>query len=186
MKLKTILLFAVLAFSASVRAQTNIYLRTTGPVVKGEVTAPGWVDSWQILSFSEGVSRPVTIMPGGGGGGSAAPNFASVALAKFLDRASVESLFRLAHGDHFDTVTISFVDGAATPPVSTLYYEVKLEEVYYESISQGSSAGDTRPTESVAFAFGKVTWTYYPRPTPGDPTPAPLVRFWDIRTGQGG
>jgi type VI secretion system Hcp family effector len=185
MKLKPILLIAALAFSASVHAGTNIYLRTTGPVVKGEVIAPGWVDSWEILSFSEGVTRPVTILPGGGGGG-AHPEFSSVALAKFLDRASVESLFRLTQGSHFDTVTISFVDGTATPPVANLYYEVKLEEVYYDSISQGSSAGDTRPVESVSFTFGKITWTYYPRPTAGDPNPAPLVHFWDLRTSEGG
>src|SRR3954447_25393215 len=112
MKLKTILLIAALAFSASVHAGTNIYLRTTGPVVKGEVTTPGWVDSWQILSYSQGVSNMATITPGGGTVGQA--EFTPIALIKFLDRASVESLFRIAHGDHFDTVTISFVDSAGT------------------------------------------------------------------------
>jgi type VI secretion system secreted protein Hcp len=194
MKLKILLITAALAMFAitSTQASLDMFIFTENPAMPGEVTTapsggvcpvhcgPG---AWHILSFSAGVSNPVSIHVGGGGAGM--PNFTDIALQKFLDSASVRALLLLAQGGHFDKVYLSFLEtGGPTPFLS---YEIKLEEVYISSVSHGgSTGGDDRPGESVSLAYGKITWTYYPRPTPGNPNPAPITAFWDLREGMGG
>ena len=186
-----VLATAVFAVVAPAKGAFDIYIKTANPDLPGEVTVapsggvcpvncgPG---SWQLFSFSWGVNNPVSIMPGGGGGGAGQPSFSDLNLLKKLDRASVEALLMAAQGTHFGTVTVSFVEtGTGGPPF--LLYEIKMEEVYFSSVQHsGSAGGDDRPTESVSFAYGKITWKYYPRPV-GTP---PIVHFWDLRKNTGG
>jgi type VI secretion system secreted protein Hcp len=193
MKLRSLLIATALALVsvAEVQGSLTMFIYTESPSVPGEVTmapaggvcpvrcGPG---AWEVLSFSWGVSNPITIHVGGGGAGT--PNFTDLALQKWLDSASVRALLMVAQGAHFGTVTLSFLESGATPFLS---YEIKLEEVYISSVSHGGSVGgDNRPSESVTLAYGKITWTYHPRPSPGNPNPAPITATWDIRSGMGG
>ncbi|MGZ5503996.1 MAG: Hcp family type VI secretion system effector [Chthoniobacterales bacterium] len=177
MKLRTLFVFAVIVFAAvaNVRASFNLYVKTE-PALPGEVTIPAqWVDAWQVLSFSAGVSTSVQIHAGGLQAGS--PNFQDVALMKMLDKASVTSLLKLAQGGHLDAVTLSCVNAST----NVVVYEIRLEEVYFTSIAHsGATGGDDRPTESVSFAYGKIIWKYYP------PSGPPITAFWDLRTNTGG
>jgi len=189
MKPKILLLFAVIAFAsvADVNATFDMYIRTTNPTLAGEVTvAPGGgvcpvncgPGSWQLFSYSWGVANPVQIGPGGIMAGQ--PSFSDLSLLKKLDSASVGALLMVAQGTHFGTVTVSFVENGSPP---FLVYEIIMEEVFFSSVQHsGSAGGDDRPTESVSFAYGKITWKYYPRPV-GTP---PIVHFWDLRTQTGG
>ena len=74
-------------------------------------------------------------------------------------------------------MTVSCVNASTNAVV----YEIKLEDVFFSSVQQsGSSGGDDRPTESVSFAYGKITWKYFP------PTGSPITAFWDVRSNTGG
>ncbi|HEX4933366.1 MAG TPA: type VI secretion system tube protein Hcp, partial [Gemmatimonadaceae bacterium] len=57
----------------------------------------------------------------------------------------------------------------------------KFEEAMVESVQwSGSSGGDDTPTESVSFAFAKVTIDYKPQKPDGKlGTSTPVV--WDVR-----
>jgi type VI secretion system secreted protein Hcp len=63
-------------------------------------------------------------------------------------------------GEHIPTMTVSIrkQTGAGGQDVFLVY---KFEEVMIESVQwSGSSGGDDTPSESVSFAFGKVTLEY--------------------------
>lgn len=178
MKPKTLLVITVIAFAAVANVNAagfNIYLKTD-PALPGEVTTPAaWVDAWEVFSFSAGVSTPVQLGPSGLSHGQ--PSFSDLSLLKKLDRASVASLLKVAQGGHLNSVTLSCVNASTNAVV----YEVMLEDVLFSSVQHsGSTGGDDRPTESVSFAYGKITWRYFP------PTGSPITAFWDLRTQTGG
>jgi type VI secretion system secreted protein Hcp len=177
MKLRILLVSAAIAYAAiaDVKGAFDTYIKTV-PALDGEVSSPAaWVNAWGILSFSIGVSNPVTINNGGLQSGR--PSFSDLSVMKQLDKATVMALLKLAQGNHFDSVTLSCVNHAT----NVLVYEIKLEEVYFTTIQHsGSAGGDDRPTESVSFAYGKIEWTYHP------PTGPAITAFWDLRTNTGG
>ena len=180
MKPKILFLLLALAFAAvtNAKAAFDIYIKTD-PAIPGEVTTPvAWVDAWEVFAFSIGVSNPVQVGPGGLTSG--APAFSDLSLQKMLDKASVASLLKLAQGSsggQLNSVTLSCVN----PVNHTLIYEIKLEPVVFSSIQHsGSGGGDNRPSESVSFTYGKITWTYYPASGPS------ISHFWDLRTNSGG
>jgi type VI secretion system secreted protein Hcp len=180
MKPKTLFLLLVLAFAAitNAKASLNLYIKTD-PALPGEVTTPAaYVDAWEVLSFSIGMSNPVQVAPSGFTSGS--PSFSDLSLQKMLDKASVASLLKLAQGTQggqLNSVTLSCVNAAN----NALVYEIKLEPVVFSTIQHsGSAGGDARPTESVSFTYGKITWTYYPTSGPS------ISHFWDLRTNTGG
>jgi type VI secretion system secreted protein Hcp len=177
MKPKTLFLFLALAFAAVTNATAafNIYIKTD-PALPGEVTTPvAYVDAWEVFAFSIGVSNPAQVGPGGITTGTAA--FSDLSLQKMLDKASVAALLKLAQGGQLNSVTLSCVNAAS----NVLVYEIKLEPVVFSTIQHsGSTGGDNRPSESVSFTYGKITWTYYP---PSGPS---ISHFWDVRNNTGG
>ncbi len=178
MKPKILFVFAVIAFAAvgDVKGAFDTYIKTV-PALDGEVSSPpAWVNAWGIFSFSTGVSNPSTVGPGGISAGTH-PSFSGLNVMKALDKASVMALLKLAQGGHFTSVTLSCVNHTT----NVLVYEIRLEDVVFESIQHsGSAGGDDKPTESVSFAYAKITWTYYP------PTGSPITAFFDLRTNTGG
>jgi type VI secretion system Hcp family effector len=178
MKSKTLFVCLVLAFAAitNAKAALNIYIKTD-PALPGEVTTPvAWVDAWEVLSFSIGVSNPAQVGPGGITS-SGQPSFSDLAIQKLLDKASVASLLQVAQGGQLNSVTLSCVNAST----NALVYEVKLEPVVFSSLQHsGAAGGDSRPAESVTFTYAKITWTYYP---PSGPS---ISHFWDQRTHTGG
>jgi type VI secretion system secreted protein Hcp len=193
MKLKILLVFAAIALAATtnVNGALDIYVWTESPFLAGEVTTapsggvcpvrcgPG---AWQLFSFSWGVANP--LQHGVGGINPGQPAFSDLSLQKMLDSASVGALLMVAQGTHFGAVTLSFVETTSPPFLS---YEIKMENVFFSSVQHsGSAGGDDRPTESVSFAYDKITWTYHPRPSAGNPNPPAITHFWDLRTNTGG
>jgi hypothetical protein len=82
MKRKTLFLLLVLAFAAvtNAKASLNLYIKTD-PALPGEVATPvAWVDAWEVLSFSIGVSTPVQHSATGFTSGS--PAFSDLSLQK--------------------------------------------------------------------------------------------------------
>ncbi len=177
MKLKTLLIVVGLAFAAvtNAKAAFNMYIKTD-PEIPGEVATPAaWLNAWDVLSFSIGVSNPATV--GSGGITTGTPNFSDLAIQKLLDKASVEVLLKVAQGGQLNSVTLSCVNAST----NALVYEIKLEPVVFSTIQHsGAAGGDDKPSESVSFTYAKITWTYYPSSGPS------ISHFWDQRTHSGG
>ena len=155
----------------------DTYVELTG--IEGEATAKGFEKKVEIFSFSWGASAPVTIGPGSGGISASRVSISSFNVMKKTDAASPKLFKACCLGDHIDKVTVSMrkQTGIGGQDVFLIY---TFEEAMVESIQwSGSSGGDDTPTESVSFAFGKVTVEYKTQDKTGKlASGTPVV--WDL------
>ena len=147
--------------------------------VPGEATTKGFEKKIEIFSFSWGASNPVTLGPGSGGAAAGRVSISSFNVMKKTDVASSKLFKACCTGDHYDLMTVSLRKQTGTGGQdSFLIY--KFNEVYVESIQwSGSTGGDATPTESVSFAFGKVTVEYKTQGKDGKLVAGTPV-VWDI------
>lgn len=148
--------------------------------IPGESTAEGFTQKIEIYSWSWGGSAPATVGPGTTGISASRPSISSFNVMKKTDIASSKMFNSMCLGAHITKITVSMrkQTGAAGQQAFLIYI---FEECMVESIQwSGSSGGDDTPTESVSFAFAKVTVEYKPQNADGSlGTGTPVV--WDIR-----
>jgi type VI secretion system secreted protein Hcp len=149
--------------------------------VPGEATAKGFEKKIEIFSFSWGASNPVTLGPGSGGAASGRVSISSFNVMKKTDVASPKLFKACCTGDHFAKMIVSLRKQTGTGGQDNfLIYQ--FDEIYVESIQwSGSTGGDATPTESVSFAFGKVTIEYKTQGKDGKLVAGTPV-VWDVRT----
>jgi type VI secretion system secreted protein Hcp len=158
----------------------DAYLKIAG--VDGSATAKNFEKQMEIMSFSWGASNPVTVGTGGSGMGAGKVSLSSFNIMKKSDVASPKLFATCASGDHYDSATVTLNKSAGKEPIPFLKYE--FEEVFVESIQwSGSGGGDDTPTESVSFAYGKVTMTYILQTGKGAKGDT-VVSSWDQRTNR--
>jgi type VI secretion system secreted protein Hcp len=154
----------------------DAFLKIDG--VNGESTRKGFEKQMEIQSFSWGAANPATIGAGGGGGGGGKVSVSTFNIMKKSDAASPLLFQACCQGDHYDKATVTLNKAGGKAPVDFIKYE--FEKVYVENIQwSGSSGGDDTPTESVSFAFGKVSVTYTPQ-NPDGSKGSPAVGSWDL------
>jgi type VI secretion system secreted protein Hcp len=149
--------------------------------IPGEATAKGFEGKIEIFSFSWGASAPVTIGPGSTGMSASRVSISSFNVMKKTDIASPKLFNAACLGTHIGKMTVSMrkQTGTGGQGVFLIY---TFDEVMVESVQwSGSSGGDDTPTESVSFAFGKVTVEYKQQGKDGKLTAGTPV-VWDLRT----
>lgn len=149
------------------------------PEVKGE-TADDIMkakNAIQIFSFSWGMSNPTTV--GMGGGMSAGKvSLSSLSIMKRVDSASPALNTLCASGGHLPKGILTIRKAGGAKQLEYLTYTI--ESVYVESVQiSGSSGGDDYPTESVSFAFGKVTQAYTKQKSDGTADGGAISFSWD-------
>jgi len=108
-------------------------------------------------------------------------SISSFNIMKKTDVASPKLFKATCLGEHIDNMTVSMrkQTGVGGQDAFLIY---KFEEVMVESLQwSGSSGGDDTPTESVSFAFAKVTFEYKTQGTDGKLVAGTPV-VWDVRT----
>ena len=136
----------------------DTYVELTG--IEGEATAKSFEKKIEIFSFSWGASAPVTVGPGTGGMTASRVSISSFNVMKKTDVASPKLFKACCTGETIKQCLVSMrkQTGAGGQEVFLTY---KFDEVMVESVQwSGSSGGDDTPSESVSFAFGKVTVEY--------------------------
>jgi len=138
----------------------------------------GWSE---IMSFNIGASAPHHIPSALGGASSARVDWSNFSVVKWTDNATPFLMQYLCMGKHFILVTVQICQNSGTKlPILTYVFD----EVIITSLqTSGSAGGDSRPLESLSFAFGKVTVTYNPIDLTGAPTTI-VPTSWDLRTNQ--
>lgn len=111
------------------------------------------VGSSGVLSWSWGLSTPVTI-GGGGGGGAGKTELKDFTLTKRINPLSSELVRAAATGSHYPEVVVSVPVGG---PLSPFAIEYRLRDVFVTSVDQ-SGAGD-ESVESVKLAYGSFLLT---------------------------
>lgn len=136
----------------------DTYVELTG--IDGEATAKGFEKKIEIFSFSWGASAPVSIGSGSSGISASKVSISSFNMMKKTDVASPKLFKACCTGDHITKMTVSMrkQTGVGGQDAFLIY---SFDNVMVESVQwSGSSGGDDTPTESVSFAFAKVTVEY--------------------------
>ena len=137
----------------------DTYVELTG--IEGEATAKNFEKKIEIFSFSWGASSPVTIGSGSSGISASRVSISSFNVMKKTDVASPKLFKACCTGDHVDKMTVSMRKQTGAAGGQEVFLIYTFNEVMVESIQwSGSSGGDDTPTESVSFAFAKVTVEY--------------------------
>ncbi len=148
--------------------------------IPGEATAKGFEKKIEIFSFSWGASAPVTVGPGTTGMSASRVSISSFNIMKKTDIASPKLFASVCKGDHINDMTLSMRKQTGTGGQDA-FLIYKFDEVMVESVQwSGSSGGDDTPTESVSFAFAKVTFEYKTQGADGKLVAGTPV-VWDIR-----
>lgn len=146
--------------------------------IEGEVVATGVEKSIEIYSFSWGVASTVT--PGSTGGRALSAGKAQMSsfnIMKKVDKASAKLFQSCADGKQIAEATVVMrkaINGKQETFLKYVFTDLMVESVQWS----GSSGGDDTPTESVSFAFAKVTVEYKTQAADGKLTAGTPVT-WD-------
>lgn len=153
----------------------DMYLTLDG--ISGESQRSGHEGEIDVLGWSFGGANPSSIGVGGGGGAGKV-SLGEITITKFLDASSAEIFQAMCKGTHFETGKLTAYKGGGD---ALPYLVIEFEEMYPTAQSMGGSGGEDRFTESVSFAFGKITVTYTEQGAAGTAA-GDHVGAWDVRS----
>jgi type VI secretion system secreted protein Hcp len=157
-----------------------------GTVVVGEATASGIpAGAFEIFSFSWGASNPTTVGTTGGGLSAGKVSVSSFNIMKKSEKSSPILFSSCCTGAHFTSAQVVMRKAAGTSAKQSTFIQYDFTDVMVESIQwSGSSGGDDTPTESVSFAFAKVTITYSVQNSATGTTAQGAIASWDLTAAQ--
>lgn len=151
--------------------------------IKGESSDDKHKEWIEMLSFSQGVTQPVSAASRTGGRTGGRADFSDFVFQKVMDKATPELNKLCALGQHIATVNIELCLASEEKHVFMKY---ELSDVIISSISVGGSQHDeSRPIESVSLAFGKIKWEYTPIDQTGKGAAASKAE-WDLEANKAG
>jgi type VI secretion system secreted protein Hcp len=171
--LRTLLLAAALfLLPAQCEAYMSMFLKLSG--IEGESTDKGHEKWIEINSLSFGGSPKGSVRTPG-------LNF-SLQLSKYADISTLKVIEKMLFGDSIDTADIEFTRVSRVG--ETLFYKIKLEEVYVVSEVMDGNTGDVRPSETLILGCRKITWTLTTFNSAA--LTSDYQSFWDFFTNEGG
>jgi type VI secretion system secreted protein Hcp len=137
-------------------------------------------DKWcELLSFSHGVSQPTSGASGTGGRTGGRANFENFLAVKTIDNATPDLNIKCAKGEHIPKVEVECCLASGDKHTFMKY---TMEDCIVTSVAPGGSQGDeSKPLETVTFAYGKIKWEYTPIDHTGSPG-STTDRTWNLET----
>ena len=152
----------------------DMFLKLTN--IDGEAQDKVHAKSIDVLAWSWGLSQSGTFHTGGGGGAGKA-NFQDMTITKYVDRASMTLMGKIATGEHIDEATLIVRKAGGANPLE--YMKIEMKKVMVTSLSTGGSGGEDQLTENITLNFAEVATFYKPQTEKGADEPA--IDFkWDI------
>ncbi|WP_428353123.1 Hcp family type VI secretion system effector [Methyloprofundus sp.] len=124
--------------------------------IKGESTDTAHTDWVEVESFSHGLSQPMSGASGTGGRAASRADFGPFVVSKSVDNSTPDLNLYCAQGTH---IAILELEVCQETGEKVCYLKYELENVMIQSVSL-SGGGSMRPSESVAFVYDKISWTY--------------------------
>lgn len=128
--------------------------------IKGESTDDKHKDWINLLSVSQGLSRPMSAGASGSTRQRASVSCGDVVCTKELDSSTAKLIEAICDGTNFPKVYIDLcvsTGGGARVP----YYQWELEEVRVTSYDvSGATEGGAVPYETLSLNYEKIKWTY--------------------------
>jgi len=120
----------------------------------------------ELYSFSWGASNPTTVGSQGGGLTAGKVSISSFNVMRKSDNASPVLFQFCCAGQHIKKGSVILRKATGTDGKQQTFLQYDFEDLMVESVQwSGSSGGDDTPTESLSFAFAKVTVTNYKQDT---------------------
>jgi type VI secretion system secreted protein Hcp len=158
----------------------NMYLEIKGPDTKGESTSEQGKDMIEVLSFSHGVSMPLTFGASNTSRAHGRAQHQDFTISKYVDITSPELNLYCSGGDDIKTIILHIykADANSTKPIE--YLKFTLESCIITSVAIGGGGGD-QATETVTFNYGKITWDYIKQgPAAGGANKGTMSKSWDL------
>jgi len=137
---------------------TNVYLKIDA--VEGESTSAQGAKQIELLSWSHGVSMPVS---SGSHSNVSVKHGRSdhqdLTVSKYLDKTSPILNLKTSGGDNIKTVVLTVFQNDVATGAPVEYYKIELEDVLITSLSVGHGGGDL-PVETMTLHYNKIKWTY--------------------------
>lgn len=160
-----------------------IFMKFTN--IQGESKVEGFKEWTEILSFQFGVGRAIASANGTSTRESSLVSLSDVTITKLADATSVKFFEEALHGRVNRVAEIRMVRVGAGAPQAFMGYKLEGVGVASHSVSASGGPGvDSRPIESIALNFYKITMEYIP--IGDDLTGSPSRYMWDMALSQGG
>lgn len=133
----------------------NIFWEIDG--IKGESTSDQGKDMIELLSYSHGVSMPLTHGPSNTSRASGRCVHQDFTVTKYLDIASPTLNLRCSGGEDIKMMKVHIWKAdAAGKPLKYMQYD--FDSCILTSVSVGGGAD--QPIETCTYSYKKITWTY--------------------------
>lgn len=154
----------------------DMFLKIEG--IDGESSDDGHQKWIEIMSFSHGVSQPVSGASGTGGRTGGRADFQDFTITKTIDNSTPDLNMHCCNGKHIPKIEIELC--LATEDKHK-FMKYEMENVVVSSISPGgtSDSNQAKPLETVSFAYGKIKWEYTPIDAKGG-AGAAVDRTWSL------
>ncbi len=123
----------------------------TAQASKTNITLAIGAQSSPVSSYRWGASNSATTNTGGGSGAGKV-DVQDLSVTKDTDALTPSLVRSVATGEHLQQVAVQFTNGVFTSSYC-------LRDVVVSSITNAASAGEDRPTDTVAFNFAHFTFT---------------------------
>ena len=128
--------------------------------IPGESTDDQHKDWVEIKDYAHNINQPLSGSASSGGGRSSErANHGTFQITKELDKASPKLSLACCNGENIKKVVLELCRAGGD---KQKYMTYEMEDVVVQSIGpEGNAKGDGNlPLDRVAFAYGKMTWTY--------------------------
>lgn len=146
----------------------DMYLTIDG--VKGESTDDKHKDWIEVLSYSHGMSMPVSNTKSSAGGASTGrTQHSDLAITKYIDLASPKLAEAVSKGTHYKTAKLELcrAGGSQIPYLTISLGQVLISSVQHTAVAPSNNSAATSeantdhlPTESISLNYGTIEWNY--------------------------
>jgi type VI secretion system secreted protein Hcp len=158
----------------------DMFLKITGPDVKGESLDHKHKAEIDVLAWSWGMSNSGTAHMGGGAGAGKV-SVQDLSVTKYVDAASNALLLACCNGQHYKNAILTVRKAGKTP---LEYIKVTMDQCLITAVSTGGSGGEDRLTENVTLNFAKVKFEYLKQKEDGSQDGGPMPMTWNIATNK--
>jgi type VI secretion system secreted protein Hcp len=127
--------------------------------IPGQTLVEGVAKEIECLSFSHGVSQPMTFGPSNQARTSGRPNHTDFVVTKYLDESSPKLLEHCNRGEDVKNATFTFSQADGPTGKMTPLWVVTMEKAIISSINCSGGGGDI-PQESLTLNYTTIKWEF--------------------------
>lgn len=135
----------------------QMFLKLDG--IAGQTTVEGVAKQIECLSFSHGISHPMTFGPSNAARTAGRPNHQDFIITKYLDESSPKLIEHCNRGEDVKTATFTFSQSDGPSGKVTPLWVVTMTKAIINSISTGGG-GSEIPVETLTLNYTTIKWEF--------------------------